>query len=39
MSAFADFLLEQMPRIEQEWKARRAALVESGELPDAPREG
>lgn len=39
MSAFADFLLEQMPRIEQEWKTRRAALVESGELPDAPREG
>ncbi len=30
MSAFADFLLEQIPRIEQEWEARRAALVAVG---------
>ncbi len=34
MSAFADFLLEQMPRLQQEWQARRAALVASGELPE-----
>jgi DNA-binding MarR family transcriptional regulator len=37
MSAFVDFLLEQIPRFEQEWKARRAALVASGELPEPPR--
>jgi DNA-binding transcriptional ArsR family regulator len=36
MSAFADFLLEQMARFEQEWKARRAALVASGALPEQP---
>ena len=39
MAAFADFLVEQMPLMEQAWKARRAALVASGELPDTPREG
>ncbi len=33
MSAFADFLLEQMPRMQQEWQVRRAALVDAGELP------
>ena len=33
MSAFADFLVEQMVRFEQEWKERRAALVAAGELP------
>ncbi len=33
MSAFADFLVEQMPRLAQEWEARRAALVASGDLP------
>lgn len=37
MSAFADFLLEQMPRMQQEWEARRAGLVSAGELP--PRAG
>jgi DNA-binding MarR family transcriptional regulator len=39
MSAFADFLLEQVPRLEQEWNARRAALVAAGELPEQPRRG
>jgi len=34
MSAFADFLLEQMPKFQQEWEARREALVASGELPE-----
>ena len=33
VSAFADFLLEQMPRMQEEWEARRAALVAAGELP------
>jgi len=30
--AFADFLLEQIPRMQQEWEARRAAMVAAGEL-------
>ena len=33
MSAFADFLVEQIPILEQEWKARREAFVTSGDLP------
>jgi hypothetical protein len=33
MSAFAGFLLEQMPRLQREWQARREALVASGDLP------
>ena len=32
--AFADFLLEMMPRMQQEWEARRAELVAAGELPE-----
>jgi hypothetical protein len=36
MSAFATFLLDQIPRMEREWVARRAALVASGELPELP---
>jgi hypothetical protein len=40
MSAFADFLLEQIVRFEQDWKERRSALVAAGELPpDAPGGG
>jgi hypothetical protein len=39
MSAFADFLLEQIPILEQEWKARVAALIESGDLPEQSRIG
>jgi recombinational DNA repair ATPase RecF len=38
-SAFADFLVEQVVRFEQEWKERRAALVASGELPQQPPGG
>jgi hypothetical protein len=33
-SAFAEFLLEQIPRFQQEWEARREALVASGDLPE-----
>ena len=33
MSAFAEFLLEQIPRMEQDWQTRREALVASGDLP------
>ena len=33
-AAFADFLVERMPVLEQEWRARRDALRASGELPD-----
>ena len=33
MSAFAEFLLEQMPMLQQGWQARREALVASGDLP------
>jgi DNA-binding transcriptional regulator GbsR (MarR family) len=34
MSAFADFLVEEIPRLKQEWQARRQALVASGDLPE-----
>ena len=33
VAAYAEFLMEQIPRMEEEWKERRAALVEAGELP------
>jgi DNA-binding MarR family transcriptional regulator len=36
MSAFADFVLEQVPRMQREWVKRRAALVAAGELPARP---
>ena len=39
MSAFADYVLEQIPRFQQEWEARRAALVAAGELPERPGRG
>jgi hypothetical protein len=39
LSAFAEFLVEQIGRFEQEWKARRAALVASGDLPELPPQG
>jgi hypothetical protein len=39
MSAFADFLVEHVATLEQEWKARRAALVASGDLPEEPPQG
>jgi DNA-binding MarR family transcriptional regulator len=35
-AAFADFLVERLPLLEQEWKERRAALSAAGELPAAP---
>jgi MarR family len=35
-AAFADFLVERLPVLEQEWKERRAALQAAGELPEAP---
>ncbi len=39
MAAFADFVLEQIPVLQREWKARRAELEASGELSDQPRSG
>jgi hypothetical protein len=36
MSAFATFLLEQIPRMQHDWLEKRAALVASGELPELP---
>jgi DNA-binding Lrp family transcriptional regulator len=41
-AAFADFLVERLPVLEQEWKQRREKLRAAGELPEAPgtyREG
>ena len=35
-AAFADFLVERLPAVEQEWKERREALVAAGQLPEAP---
>jgi DNA-binding MarR family transcriptional regulator len=37
-AAFYDFLLERMPALADEWRARRDALRASGELPD-PTQG
>lgn len=34
-AAFADFLVERLPLLEQEWKERRAALQAAGRLPEA----
>jgi DNA-binding MarR family transcriptional regulator len=34
MEAFADFLVEQIPKFQHEWEARREALVASGDLPE-----
>jgi hypothetical protein len=34
-AAFADFLVERLPALEQEWKERREALQVTGRLPDA----
>ncbi len=35
-AAFADFLVERLPVLEQEWKVRREALRAAGQLPDSP---
>jgi DNA-binding transcriptional regulator GbsR (MarR family) len=37
MAAFSDFLVEEIPKLKQEWEARRKALVASGDLPDERR--
>jgi DNA-binding MarR family transcriptional regulator len=34
MEAFADFLVEQIPKFQHEWEARREALIASGDLPE-----
>jgi DNA-binding MarR family transcriptional regulator len=39
MSAFADFLVEQVQRMRREWETRRAELVAAGELPERPGRG
>lgn len=40
MAAFAEFLVERMPVLREEWNARRAELVAAGKLPDQPhRQG
>lgn len=40
MSAFADFVLEFVPKMRQEWETRRAALIAAGTLPDTgPHHG
>jgi hypothetical protein len=38
VSAFTDFLLEHIPRMQQEWEARRAELVAAGKLPERDGE-
>jgi len=36
MAAFADFLVEQMPKMQREWESRRAELVAAGKLGQEP---
>jgi DNA-binding transcriptional regulator GbsR (MarR family) len=36
MAAFADFLVEEIPKLKEEWAARRRALVAAGDLPETP---
>ena len=38
-AAFADFLVERLPVLEQEWRAHREALRAAGELPDPTPPG
>ena len=38
LSAFADFLCEQLPVLEDDWIARRDALRAAGELPDQTKK-
>ena len=38
MAAFAEFLVERIPVLQQEWQERRAALVAEGRLPAAPHQ-
>lgn len=37
MEAFAEFLVERIPELEQEWHERREALVAEGRLPATPQ--
>jgi DNA-binding MarR family transcriptional regulator len=37
-AAFADFLVERLPLLEQEWYAQRQALYEAGQLPADPAD-
>jgi len=37
MVAFAEFVIEKVQAMQQEWDARRAELVAQGKLPDNPR--
>ena len=39
MSAFADLVLEEVPKLQQAWMERRAALVVAGELSEHPPRG
>jgi hypothetical protein len=34
--AFADFVVERFPVLQQEWNERREALRAAGQLPEAP---
>ena len=36
LAAFADFLVDRLPVLEQEWNAHREALRAAGALPDDP---
>ena len=38
-SEFADFVIEQTKRMQQDWQQRRATLVAEGKLPEQPRHG
>ncbi len=37
-SAFADFLVERLPQLEQEWNERRQELRDSGQIPADPSQ-
>ncbi len=40
MAAFAEFILEYVPKMQEAWEERREALVASGEIPDTgPHHG
>lgn len=39
MAAFADFLVEQMPRLREEWVAQRAEMIAAGQLPQRQEPG
>ena len=39
MAAFADFLVERISVMQQEWKERLTELIASGELPDQSQRG